>query len=303
MWFTVSDHKDTKFWNQFTTIPYHRQAMPYCFRSQRYKILKPIHNWLEDFLIVFLLFQITKIQNFETNSQQCHSWVSKTIYCFRSQRYKILKPIHNCCPQHCKLLDNCFRSQRYKILKPIHNRIGIKWWLIVLFQITKIQNFETNSQQLAKMLHIEITVSDHKDTKFWNQFTTNLQSSLQLSQLFQITKIQNFETNSQLIVGKFHKRLTVSDHKDTKFWNQFTTRFRVSSFRWRLFQITKIQNFETNSQMLCIPFLLRFNCFRSQRYKILKPIHNYFLMRTAWRLLFQITKIQNFETNSQPICP
>mgnify|MGYP007011719153 CR=1 FL=1 len=169
-----------------------------CFRSQRYKILKPIHNKIYLVFLPKTLFQITKIQNFETNSQQ------------------LAKMLH---------IDiNCFRSQRYKILKPIHN--------VSMLQTTPLN-----------------TVSDHKDTKFWNQFTTTPLTLLQIPSLFQITKIQNFETNSQhcsnlsnawyycfrsqryKILKPIHNlsccflflNSTVSDHKDTKFWNQFTT--------------------------------------------------------------------------------
>jgi len=92
----------------------------------------------------------------------------------------------------------CFRPQRYKILKPIHNSQTV--------------------YQLAPL-----TVSDHKDTKFWNQFTTIESRCFFLLKLFQTTKIQNFETNSQQQLLKHLAIFTVSDHKDTKFWNQFTT--------------------------------------------------------------------------------
>ena len=89
---------------------------------------------------MLILFQITKIQNFETNSQRFS--------------------------QLGKSSADCFRSQRYKILKPIHNRTLTKYLNNLLFQITKIQNFETNSQHTdIEDLKLK-TVSDHKDTKF-----------------------------------------------------------------------------------------------------------------------------------------
>ena len=150
------------------------------------------------------LFQITKIQNFETNSQLRQEQVDSN--------------------------RDCFRSQRYKILKPIHNEVRFEHGCFLLFQITKIQNFETNSQHLRDLTFFEITVSDHKDTKFWNQFTTcSIFFSFQ-HLLFQITKIQNFETNSQQVGNTFGLALTVSDHKDTKFWNQFTTWIHYNFF-------------------------------------------------------------------------
>ena len=169
----------------------------YCFRPQRYKILKPIHNPLFLNTCSKALFQTTKIQNFETNSQHDLRASTKRSNCFRPQRYKILKPIHNC----LLLLKICV-----------------------------------------------FTVSDHKDTKFWNQFTTVFDQWDVISKLFQTTKIQNFETNSQHGMSHYEKLKTVSDHKDTKFWNQFTTLSYISYQSFKLFQTTKIQNFETNSQ-------------------------------------------------------
>ena len=144
---------------------------------------------------------------------------------------------------------NCFRSQRYKILKPIHNT----------FLIASI---------------VIITVSDHKDTKFWNQFTTTLHPPIEVWKLFQITKIQNFETNSQ--PGDFYLTprwncFRSQRYKILKPIHNFTEAVRKLL---RLFQITKIQNFETNSQQMLFSKWVSGNCFRSQRYKILKPIHN-----------------------------
>ena len=41
------------------------------------------------------LFQTTKIQTFESNSQLHTALTKKTDCCFRLQRYKLLKAIHN----------------------------------------------------------------------------------------------------------------------------------------------------------------------------------------------------------------
>ena len=43
------------------------------------------------------LFQTTKIQIFESNSQQANAIVGTGWCCFRLQRYKFLKAIHNAC--------------------------------------------------------------------------------------------------------------------------------------------------------------------------------------------------------------
>ena len=40
----VSDNKDTNFWKQFTTVGRTFDCIVCCFRQQRYKFLKAIHN-------------------------------------------------------------------------------------------------------------------------------------------------------------------------------------------------------------------------------------------------------------------
>jgi len=73
------------------------------------------------------LFQTTKIQTFESNSQLRKGVANKARRCFRLQRYKLLKAIHN-----------------------IHQQYQCAF---TLFQTTKIQTFESNSQRLSLWLH------------------------------------------------------------------------------------------------------------------------------------------------------
>ena len=68
----------------------------------------------------------------------------------------------------------------------------------------------------------------------------------------------------------------------------------------QLFQTTKIQTFESNSQQGRLFPVLSRCCFRLQRYKLLKAIHNFWAVRGKSNELFQTTKIQTFESNSQP---
>ena len=42
----------------------------------------------------------------------------------------------------------------------------------------------------------------------------------------------------------------------------------------QLFQTTKIQIFESNSQLTLCRAITTYSCFRQQRYKFLKAIHN-----------------------------
>ena len=220
------------------------------------------------------MFQTTKIQTFESNSQ---------LSCFAPA-----------------LLDCCFRLQRYKLLKAIHN-LRIK---------TSMR---------------AIVVSDYENTNFWKQFTTPVRLATSFCELFQTTKIQTFESNSQRefepqkqhrscfrlrrykLLKAIHNRvryaellrLVVSDYKDTNFWKQFTTRSRRSGGCRVLFQTTKIQIFESNSQLGECSLSGCEGCFRLQKYNFLKAIHNRKAMAYLVNRLFQTTKIQIFESNSQ----
>ena len=68
-------------------------------------------------------------------------------------------------------------------------------------------------------------------------------------ELFQTTKIQTFESNSQPNIAVFASSSV-------------------------LFQTTKIQTFESNSQRISIHRYVEQRCSRLQRYKLLKAIHN-----------------------------
>ena len=146
--------------------------------------------------------------------------------------------------------------------------------------------------------------------------------------MFAVTKIQIFESNSQPLIAfvarvawcspsqryKFLKAIHNRDradfsgkydvrrHKDTNFWKQFTTDEFNNPFGLWMFAVTKIQIFESNSQHDFIPFNAALWCSPSQRYKFLKAIHNIRFGIFVGGLMFAVTKIQIFESNSQHGC-
>ena len=67
---------------------YDEKAIPCCFRLQRYKFLKAIHNYSCRDKFFCRLFQTTKIQIFESNSQLAEYEATAIPRCFRLQRYK-----------------------------------------------------------------------------------------------------------------------------------------------------------------------------------------------------------------------
>ena len=62
----------------------------------------------------------------------------------------------------------------------------------------------------------------------------------------------------------------------------------------QLFQTTKIQTFESNSQPIMLACLLYLSCFRLQRYKLLKAIHNIFVVFSKLKFVVSDYKDTNF---------
>ena len=201
--------------------------------------------------------------------------------------------------KYMKIIDCCFRCQRYKFLKAIHNSFPIALSGTKLFSMSKIQIFESNSQPNFRCFRLQLVVFDVKDTNFWKQFTTTTTMGIRAGLLFSMSKIQIFESNSQRVARNTLDDYVVFDVKDTNFWKQFTTTnfgtltpircFRCQRYKFlkaihnkwkpshhikRLFSMSKIQIFESNSQHLFIPYPNNVCCFRCQRYKFLKAIHN-----------------------------
>ena len=267
--------KDTIFWKQITTK-----------RQFRYNRLS--------------LFITSKIQFFESKSQHTWHWATTTLSCLSHQRYNFLKANHNVSenftifqvvvyhikdtifwkqittqclsPAHT---PGCLSHQRYNFLKANHNiNIAIVSRSVVVYHI--------------------------KDTIFWKQITTGPGRSINLNLLFITSKIQFFESKSQPIFlnSSFnssclsHQRynflkanhnyirtqpdgIQVVYHiKDTIFWKQITTRRTWCLLTHQLFITSKIQFFESKSQLYLRTSGTEDGCLSHQRYNFLKANHN-----------------------------
>ena len=245
----VRRHKDTNFWKQFTT------KVEFCCLSP-------------------LMFAVTKIQIFESNSQLHSKMISCLNWCSPSQRYKFLKAIHNSLVVvECHFHD----VRRHKDTNFWKQFTTTRCFFQIahsMFAVTKIQIFESNSQHFFCGCYYFADVRRHKDTNFWKQFTTIFLFHVKKIMMFAVTKIQIFESNSQptLLVGC--RYLDVRRHKDTNFWKQFTTKKVTPWYAQMMFAVTKIQIFESNSQPWRLIDGMKQGCSPSQRYKFLKAIHN-----------------------------
>ena len=119
--------------------------------------------------------------------------------------------------------------------------------------------------------------------------------------MFQTTKIQTFESNSQQIQSVRCRSYCCFRLQRYKLLKAIHNDPREGEEDGQLFQTTKIQTFESNSQLGMENTLVQLSCFRLQRYKLLKAIHNYPSHDSRVEQLFQTTKIQTFESNSQPV--
>jgi len=225
-----------------------------------------------------VLFRISKIQTFASNSQHDRWWGNNYFSCSEYQRYKLLRAIHNTSykdgwtfPVVQNIKDTNFCEQ-FTTIPEI--RVGLR----KLFRISKIQTFASNSQhyvyfvasyqscseyqryKLLRAIHnnwrsfrlVGFVVQNIKDTNFCEQFTTFSFSISLVKSLFRISKIQTFASNSQLQKDRSISLFVVQNIKDTNFCEQFTT---------------------TCSRLQMIAC-----CSEYQRYKLLRAIHNLWLL-------------------------
>ena len=143
-----------------------------CLSDQRYNFLKANHNCFHDCCFFLVLFIRSKIQFFESKSQQPEHIRRHIQGCLSDQRYNFLKANHNCNDDSLSskklfirskiqffesksqqyFCQNVFRvcclsDQRYNFLKANHNTPQRTTAVTWLFIRSKIQFFESKSQQ------------------------------------------------------------------------------------------------------------------------------------------------------------
>ena len=165
-----------------------------CLSSQRYNFLKANHNENEKLsaneLVVYQvkdtifwkqittgtkkdkqkakLFIKSKIQFFESKSQP-----QPFLRVLRAVVYQVKDTIFwkqiTTPPQMFLRSSSCLSSQRYNFLKANHNRSLCLAYKGELFIKSKIQFFESKSQQASLFFVLKFVVYQVKDTIFWKQ--------------------------------------------------------------------------------------------------------------------------------------
>ena len=170
-----------------------------------------------------MLFRISKISTFESNSQL--------------NKYERLKEL------------GCSEYQRYQLLRAIHNLLWVVFLVIWLFRISKISTFESNSQ-----------LERHR--------------VISMKRCSEYQRYQLLRAIHNLFFHTFSAPRVVPNIKDINFWEQFTTIYKNTLQLFLLFRISKISTFESNSQPALPAVFLAARCSEYQRYQLLRAIHN-----------------------------
>ena len=169
------------------------------------------------------MFAVTKIQIFESNSQRNGWLIFNRCRCSPSQRYKFLKAIHNCTLKKVLPFRDVRRHKDTNFWKQFTTFPYFHVSFIMMFAVTKIQIFESNSQHLCNSAFPRVRCSPSQRYKF-------------------LKAIHN------LWIVYSRRKADVRRHKDTNFWKQFTTFNNYVATQYAMFAVTKIQIFESNSQ-------------------------------------------------------
>ena len=150
------------------------------------------------------MFVRTKIQFFESKSQQWIAITGKMASCSSEQRYNFLKANHN--SKISALMSHIVVRQ---------NKDTIFWKQITTHNLSKLYNHRCSSEQrynflkanhniICAIITLRFVVRQNKDTIFWKQITTRHSIVCHGCQLFVRTKIQFFESKSQLTWNRLY---------------------------------------------------------------------------------------------------
>ena len=150
------------------------------------------------------------------------------------------------------------------------------------------------------MIAVRGVVPDVKDTNLWEQFTTAFAFIKIQKELFLMSKIRTYESNSQptsllptskvccswcqryelmraihnIVLALVIQQTVVPDVKDTNLWEQFTTLPSLHRYSRKLFLMSKIRTYESNSQLVYLFDIFQVCCSWCQRYELMRAIHN-----------------------------
>ena len=135
---------------------------------------------------------------------------------------------------------------------------------------------------------------------FWKQITTTVQFFSQVQVLFIRSKIQFFESKSQPILPVSTEVNSCLSDQRYNFLKANHNGDVIHLPTIQLFIRSKIQFFESKSQPIHLTPSTHRGCLSDQRYNFLKANHNLIINCPKKSKLFIRSKIQFFESKSQP---
>ena len=200
-----------------------------------------------------MLFIKSKIQFFESKSQQYICVISSRCCCLSSQRYNFLKANHNMILKSFFVKYVVYQVKDTIFWKQITTYCCKHKWSYELFIKSKIQFFESKSQHTTNSSTLSICCLSSQRYNF-------------------------LKANHNGLHPGFAVCAVVYQVKDTIFWKQITTDLIPVILEVVLFIKSKIQFFESKSQQWYHMRSRASSCLSSQRYNFLKANHNNLLL-------------------------
>ena len=195
------------------------------------------------------MFRISKIYIYESNSQHPAEGDATFSGCSEYQRYTFMKAIHNSNIGLVEIVNDVQNIKDIHLWKQFTTTMSAAEILDGMFRISKIYIYESNSQQKLNSCLRMVWCSEYQRYTF-------------------MKAIHNWQAILQ------HPPLDVQNIKDIHLWKQFTTWSEYLIKTIKMFRISKIYIYESNSQQRNQAITMLVRCSEYQRYTFMKAIHN-----------------------------
>ena len=143
-----------------------------CSWCQRYELMRAIHNNRRGQYICDCVVPDVKDTNLWEQFTTLPLRLSLSVRCSWCQRYELMRAIHN-------IEDNIPNVEAVvpdvkdtNLWEQFTTYFGSIFWVLMLFLMSKIRTYESNSQLKKLGGSTGAVVPDVKDTNLWEQFTT-----------------------------------------------------------------------------------------------------------------------------------
>ena len=197
----------------------------------------------------YLLFQIPQRYRFSSKSQQVSEATSKQNCCFRYHKGTDFQANHNSLHGHKEFYHVVLDTTKVQIFKQITTFQSVLFMWLQLFQIPQRYRFSSKSQQSS---------------------ATNAASTC----CFRYHKGTDFQANHNYSVMYDQCYLVVLDTTKVQIFKQITTKKKLKTSRFTLFQIPQRYRFSSKSQQSAASTAASTCCFRYHKGTDFQANHN-----------------------------